>query len=339
MINDNFEKPIYLAHDHMNRLEDFARDAKGGVSVKILHLTVDGWINAPSKKEYLKTYYSYEGFYDRYLLALNQLHKVIANNSDQIKLVTSYRDLQDAGSEKVLAVILGNEGGKIVGESGENLNTLFDLGVRHIQLNWSMKNCLSASQSEENTRQDTGLSDLGRNMIERMNELGMIVDVSHSSPETISDVLDVTSKPILNSHSGSRVIANKQQNLWDEQIRQLSENGGILAIHFCSRLVLGVDDRQSTIPDVISQIKYVKNKGGIDLIGLGPDWILGDTKRDEKYMHNTEQETITWTKCLEDSSRIKNLIPQLQLAGFSEHEIDRILYLNLQRFFKAVLPS
>ena len=89
----------------------------------------------------------------------------------------------------------------------------------------------------------------------------------------------------------------------------------------------------------ISQIKYVKNKGGIDLIGLGPDWILGDTERDEKYMHNTEQETITWTKCLEDSSRIKNLIPQLQLAGFSEQEIDRILYLNMQRLFKAVLPS
>ena len=57
-----------------------------------------------------------------------------------------------------------------------------------------------------------------------------------------------------------RVIANKQQNLWDEQIRELSDNGGILAIHFCSRLVLGVDDRQSAIPDVISQIKYVKNR-------------------------------------------------------------------------------
>ena len=63
--------------------------------------------------------------------------------------------------------------------------------------------------------------------------------------------------------------------------------------------------------------------------------ILIINKQNEKYMHNTEQETITWTKCLEDSSRIKNLIPQLQLAGFSEHEIDRILYLNMQRFFKV----
>ena len=331
-----YNNPIYLAHDHMSRYEDFLQDIRGGVSGKILHLTVDGWIDAPTKSLYKKTYNTYEGYFERYISALDKLEKYINSHSDLFKIIKNYSDLIQAQIENKLAIILGNEGGKIVGENLENFDYLYKRGLRHIQFNWSMKNNLSASQEDENLDTDTGLTQSGKILVEKMNESGMIIDISHSSPKTIKEVLEITTKPILNSHSGSRFLANKKQNLWDYQIKELSKNNGILAIHFCSRLVLGTNDKQANIIDVVKQIKYVKNIGGIDIIALGPDWILGDKERDKRYTYNTNQENITWTKNLENSNNIRNIIKPLKLDGFTENEIDSSLYRNMERFSRSV---
>jgi len=229
-----------------------------------------------------------------------------------------------------LAVIAGNEGGKLLGDKPELLDAWFQLGLRHVQFNWSMANKIGASQSEEDDPSKPGLTELGRQTVAGMNEKGMIVDLSHSAPQTIKDVLDVTSKPILNSHSGGRAIADKQQNLWDEQIVDVANNGGVIAIHFCSRMVLGVNGVDAEIDDVIWQIKYVADVGGIDVVGLGPDWVLGHPERDVPYLRNTGQE---------DSSRLPNLWDPMRVVGFTEAEIEKIAGGNLLRLFKEVLPG
>lgn len=202
-----------------------------------------------------------------------------------------------------------------------------------------MRNQIGASQSNENEPEHPGLTPFGFQVIERMNKLGMVIDVSHSAPQTIKDVLGTTTKPVLNSHSGSRKLADKQQNLWDDQIRDMAAKGGVIGIHFCSRLVLGVNDRQATIPDVIRQVKYVTKVGGIDVIGLGPDFILGNPARDERYTRNTNQAEISWTRGLESSAEMPNLLPALEEAGFRGDEIERILGGNLRRLFADVLPT
>ena len=171
----------------------------------------------------------------------------ISENPDLLLKATTAAHFRDGKKENKLAVMYGHQNTAMIENRIDRLDILHDLGTRCIQLTYNSRNLVGDGCTE---RTNAGLSDFGVDVVERMNELGMIVDVSHSSPETINHVLDVTCKPILNSHSGSRVIANKQQNLWDEQIRELSDNGGILAIHFCSRLVLGVDDIQSDITDV-----------------------------------------------------------------------------------------
>ena len=331
-----YKNPIYLAHDHMSRYEDLLQDKTAGVSGKILHLTVDGWIDAPTRSLYNETYNTYDGFFERYISALDKLENIINSHSDLFTLIKNHSDLIVSKKENKLAIILGNEGGKIIGANLENFDYLYKRGLRHIQFNWSMKNNLSACQEDENSSSDTGLTQYGKILIEKMNESGMIIDISHSSPKTIKEVLDITTKPILNSHSGSRSLANKKQNLWDYQIKELSDNNGILAIHFCSRLVLGDNYKQASIIDVVKQIKYVKKIGGIDIIALGPDWILGDKERDKKYTHNTNQENISWTKNLENSKDIKNIIRPLESEGFTEREIDSILYKNMERFSNSV---
>ena len=331
--------PVWLAHDHLYWPEDFVRDRRGGIAGKVLHLSADGWIEAPTREQYEAAYYSSAGFFKRMVTNMSKVLEEASEPGSHITVVRKKADLAAAKRRGDLALILGSEGGKIIEEDLGLLDTLWRLGLRHMQLNWAMRNSIGASQSNENEPDQPGLTDFGYKVIERMNGLGVLIDVSHSAPQTIKDVLGATKKPILNSHSGSRVLADKQQNLWDEQIRDMADDGGVVAVHFCSRLVLGVNDRQSEIPDVIRQIRYVADRGGIDVVGLGPDWVLGHPERDVPYLRNTNQETITWTKGLEDSSEIKNLLPALEEAGFTETETEKVLGGNMLRLFNEVLPS
>jgi membrane dipeptidase len=331
--------PIYLAHDHMGRAGDFAQDIEGGVSGKILHLTIDSWIDAPTREHYEAAYYSYDGYLERGLAAASSVLDIALDSSNRVRIVRTKRDLRAAQENGELAVILGNEGGKILGADLSLVDAWWQIGLRHVQFNWAMRNLIGASQSNEIEPDRPGLTAFGADVVKRMNERGMIVDVSHSAATTISDVLRVTDRPILNSHSGSREIADKQQNLWDDQIRDMAENGGVIGVHFCSRLVLGVNGKQAEIPDVVRQIRYLVDKGGIDVVGLGPDWVLGDPERDVKYLKNTDQTDIRWTRGLESSAEMQNLVPALEQDGFTTAEIDKILGGNLLRLFKDVLPD
>lgn len=330
--------PVYLAHDHMQRPEDYKRDLEGGVSGKILHMTIDSWIDAPSQQEYDDSYSSYAGFRDRGLGALTNLHAIAADPENKVRVVREFADFETARYTGELAVIAGNEGGKILGSDISLLDAWFPMGLRHVQFNWAMPNKLGASQDLENHPARLGLTVFGRQTIEKMNELGMIVDVSHSAPQTILDALETSSKPILNSHSGGRAIADKGQNLWDDQIRAMGDNGGVIGIHFCSRLVLGVNGVQAEISDLMQQIRYVADVGGIDVVGLGPDWLLGDPVRDVPYMRNTDQTDISWTRGLEDSGELSNLWDPLVGAGFTAAEIEKIAGGNMLRLFRDVLP-
>ncbi len=329
---------IYLAHDHMDRPEDFSRDLAGGVTGKILHLVVDSWFDAPTREEYEASYYGNDGFLERGLVAVARALEHEREPANRVRAIRGFGDLARARDHNELALILGTEGGKLIQKDLGLLRAFFELGLRHIQFNWAMRNQISASQANEDETDQPGLTEFGRSVVSAMNELGMIVDVSHSSPATIRDVIDTTAKPILNSHSGSRELAPKLQNLWDDQIRAMAGNGGVIGVHFCSRLVLGVDDRQSEIEDVVRQIRYLVDVGGIDVVGLGPDFVLGNAERDFRYKRNTDQGSISWTRGLETSAEITNLFPALESAGFTAGEIDKIAGGNLLRLFEDVLP-
>ena len=329
---------IYLAHDHMDRPEDFARDLAGGITGKILHLAVDSWFDAPTRDEYEASYYGYDGFLERGLVAVARVLEHEDAPENRVRVIRGSGDLERAREQKELALILGTEGGKLIQEDLGLLRVFFRLGLRHIQFNWAMRNQIGASQANEDESDRPGLTEFGRSVVQAMNELGMIVDVSHSAPATIRDVMEITGKPILNSHSGSRELAPKLQNLWDDQIRAMAENGGVIGVHFCSRLVLGVDDLQSEVEDVVRQIRYLTDAGGIDVVGLGPDFVLGNAERDARYKRNTDQGDISWTKGLESSAEVGNLFPALENGGFGPGEIDKIAGGNMLRLFREVLP-
>ena len=133
----------------MQRPEDYLRDLEGGVAGKIVHLTVDSWFGATTQDEYDHSYHGYDGFRDRGLSALTNLHGIASDPANKIKVVRDFADLETARSAGPLAVIDGNEGGKILGSNPSLLDAWFPIGLRHVQFNWAMANKLGASQSEE----------------------------------------------------------------------------------------------------------------------------------------------------------------------------------------------
>ena len=110
-------------------------------------------------------------------------------------------------------------------------------------------------------------------------------------------------------------------NLGDDQVGAMAENGGVIGVHLCLRLVPGVDDRRSEVEDVVRQIRYLTDAGGIDVVGLGPDFVLGNAERDARYKRNTDQGDISWTKVLASSAEVGNLFPALENGVFSPGEI------------------
>jgi membrane dipeptidase len=228
---------------------------------------------------------------------------------------------------------MGSEGGKLLEGNLAALRNFHRLGMRHLQFHWSIRNQLGTAQGTPN---EPGLTEFGREVVAEMNSLGMIVDLSHSSPHSIEDALETTTKPVINSHSGARTIYNTQQNLWDDQIRDMADNGGVVAIHFATRIVLG-EYPTSTIDDLIAQIEHVADVGGIDTVGLGPDFFEDGGPRSRNVMKNQGQSPMPWTADLEDTGKLRNLTRALVGRGYRDRDIVKILGGNLMRVFEAAL--
>ena len=328
------EALVLLAHDHMVRLEDFRRDRSGGVVAKVVQATVDARVFSDSRAEYERSLYGSEGFMADAMEAFDGILETVASNPQELLLVREAADIREAKRSGQLGLILGSEGGKLLEGSLATLRNFHRLGMRHLQFHWSIRNQLGTAQSTPN---EPGLTEFGREVVSEMNRLGMIVDLSHSSPHSIQDALETTTKPVINSHSGSRELSDTSQNLWDDQIRAMAENGGVVAIHFATRIVLG-DYPSSTIDDLIAQIEYVVEIGGIDTVGLGPDFFeYGDDSRGRNVMVNQGASPMPWTADLEDTGKLRNLTRALAGRGYRDADILKILGGNLMRVFETAL--
>ena len=325
---------VLLAHDHMVRLQDLRRDRAGGITAKVVQAALDARVFSDSRAEYENSLYSTEGFMSDGMEAFDNLLSLAESHPAEFQIVRKPGDIAAAKASGRLGLILGSEGGKLLEGSAAALRNFHRLGMRHLQLHWAIRNQLGTAQS---TPDEPGLTDFGREVVVEMNRLGMIIDVSHSSPRTIEEVLATTTKPIINSHTGARAICDKPQNLWDHEIRHMADNGGVVAVHFGSGLVVS-GGRPATMDDLLAQIEYVSNVGGIDCVGLGPDYFqYEDFPAGANVMRNQGSPPMPWTQGVEDSSKLSNLARALVARDFADNDILKILGGNLMRVFEAVL--
>jgi membrane dipeptidase len=156
--------------------------------------------------------------------------RALADSNREVELATTAAEVRAAAARGHIAALMGVEGGHAIENSLEHLDSLYRLGVRYMTLTWNNGNDWAGSSTDP--ERHGGLSSFGREVVGRMNELGMLVDVSHVSDATFRDVLAISTRPVIASHSSCRALAHHPRNLSDEQLRAIARNGGVVGINF-----------------------------------------------------------------------------------------------------------
>lgn len=247
--------------------------------------------------------------YERFLGELNK-------NSNDISLVTNYNEI--IKNNKISALLSIEEGAVLEGDI-KKLEEFYDLGVRFLTLTWNYENEIGYPNCFKEFK-NKGLKTFGFEVIEKMNDLGMIIDVSHLSDGGFYDVYKCSKKPFIATHSNSRTVTNHSRNLTDDMIRCLGNSGGVIGINFCNYFLNDRDDSNSTLEDIIKHIKHIVNVGGIEVLSIGTDF--------DGILSNVE---------IKDVSQMDKLVSSLQKNDFKESDIEKIFNKNALRVIKEVL--
>ncbi len=235
----------------------------------------------------------------------------IKKNSDKISHCISVSEINDILNQNKIATLLSIEGGEALEGSLENLDYFYNKGARAMTLTWNYDNEISGSIGETNAM---GLTDFGKEVVSRMNDFGMLIDVSHISHKGFWDVLENTKKPIAATHSNAYSLKNHKRNLNDEQIKAIIKNDGFIGINFYSEFLT---DDICTIEDIIRHIEYILALGGENNIGFGSDFDGMDSLPKE-------------IAGIKDIYKIPDRLLRL---GYSEKLVEKITHKNFLRLF------
>ena len=263
--------------------------------------------------------------FDTCLRYLDFFDNEIKRNSNLIYRVKNYQDLINAKGLKKVGALLSIEESGILDGDLNRLNILHDRGVRMMTLTWNYPNeiaypnvDLTKGYNPLEINGNDGLTPFGYDVIKKMNELGIIIDVSHLSDKGFYDVIESSSYPICASHSNSRQVHNCSRNLTDDMILKLHKNGGVMGINFCKDFVCNKDE--DLLKGVVKHIKHVNELGCLDVLSLGTDF-----------------DGINKEEPLSDASKLYLLKEELIKEGFTKLEIEKIFYKNFIRVMKKVL--
>ena len=250
--------------------------------------------------------------YEHFLKIYGNFMKELNENREHIVPGRGVNDISSARSNGRIAAILTLEEGAILDNKPERVDELYDMGVRLITLTWNHENCIGFPNSTEPELMKKGLKPFGKLVVERMQELGMLVDVSHLSDGGFWDVAELGKKPFIASHSNARSLCNHTRNLTDEMLKALADAGGVTGINFYHKF-LGYDETGS-LDQMTAHIKHIYKVAGLDVVALGSDF-----------------DGFTGPCELQDCSQFPLLLDALARAGFKDDEIEKICWKNAMR--------
>lgn len=204
----------------------------------------------------------------RALQIIDEFYKQVEANSDDIMTCCSYNDIKAAIRNNKVAAVLSIEGGEALQGDLGVLRMLYRLGVRSMCLTWNYRN--EIADGVKDGESGGGLTPFGRKVIEEMNSLGMLVDLSHISERGFWDVLEYSAAPVIVSHSNAKKLCSHKRNLTDDQILTVKNNGGVIGINLYPEFLN--DCGEASLKDIISHIEHITSLAGPDHIGLGADF-------------------------------------------------------------------
>ena len=246
----------------------------------------------------------------------DQIEVIVGQNSDYVRIANTPRDLWMNKHQGLKSIMLGIENGIAIDGKLENLQHFVDRGIVYMTLCHNGDNdiCDSASKTQHTHH---GVSAFGEQVIKEMNRLGVLVDMSHAGEESFYQALEISSKPIVCSHSSARALCDHSRNLTDDQMRALAQKGGVAQTTIYHGFLK--KDGEATINDVIAHLEHAIDVMGIDHVGLGTDFD-GDGG----------------VRGLADSSELINFTRRLLARRFSEHDIQKIWGGNFLRVMEEV---
>lgn len=319
----------------------------------------EGGMHAPFFALWVPTFYKGSEAVRRTLDLRDAMQSVLDRYPDQIELATTASDVERIVHAHKIAAVLTLEGGHQIADDLAVLRMYQRMGIRSMTLTHFRNNNWADSSTDK--PQHNGLTELGREVVRKMNRIGMMVDISHISDKTFYDVLAVTTKPVIASHSSCRAISNIPRNMTDDMLRALAQHGGVVGINFGGGFLSqkeaditmrdinrigssepnltgkALDDytvqmhirdnwaqpkpTTATLADVVAHIDHVVKVAGIDHVGIGSDF----------------DGIAEVPQGLEDESKMPALIAELLKKGYSEGDIKKIMGENFLRVMRQVI--
>ncbi len=262
----------------------------------------------PDKRSWATTYA---------LEAFNRLYRDVEESSS-FEIVFSVREMDGSIKDGRIALWLGLEGGEPLGESIDLLDVFHRFGLRVLTLTWSLRNALADGVFEKT---GGGLSNFGAEVVGRCEELGIVVDLSHINEKGFWDTLDVTSFPVIASHSNAKSLCDHVRNLTDDQLKAIAERDGVVGVTAVPSFLCG----EGSIDDYVSHLVYMVDMLGYRHVGMGFD-----------FMYYLSAWSGNGVRGLEDESGIPNLLEKLS-ERFSEKELKAVAFENFRRVFERVI--
>ncbi len=252
----------------------------------------------------------------RAVFQAKKLHQFAEKSGGKFVVIETKKDMQSflekRKTEKIVGGWLGVEGAHALDGKLENIDVLFDAGIRMMAPTHFFDNDIGGSAHGV---EKYGLTEKGKEMVKRMEQKGMLVDVAHASPKTIDDVLSIATKPVVVSHTGVKGTCNNTRNLSDDQLRAIAKTGGVIGIGFWDTATCGEDAKS-----IAKAIRYAVNVVGVEHIGLGSDF-----DGSVKAPFDTSGEALITEALLNE--------------GFSDDEIAKIMGGNVLRLLSENLPD
>ncbi len=244
------------------------------------------------------------------------VHRMVRKYPDTFELATTAADVERIFKAGRIASLIGMEGGHSIDNSLAALRMFHEAGARYMTLTHSTNVAWADSCSDKPA--SNGLSKFGEEVVREMNRLGMMVDLSHTSPETMEDAIRVSEAPVIFSHSGARAINDHVRNVPDNVLAMLPKNGGVVMANFYPGFL--TKDGKATLADVANHMDHIRKVAGPDHVGIGSDY----------------DGIPTVPVGLEDVSTYPALTAELLRRGWSDNDVKKALGLNVLRVMRQV---
>jgi membrane dipeptidase len=323
---------------------DIARMKQGGLTAEFFSVYID------------RKYVTQGGSARRALDMIDYVYRAAEKYPNDFMLAYSAADIRRAKNENKIAALMGIEGGHAIEDSLMALRDFYRLGVRYMTLthnntnNWADSCCDDAKHN--------GLSDFGKDVVREMNRIGMLVDVSHVSDKTMSDVLDISTAPVIASHSSARALGDRTRNIPDELLRRFAKNGGVVMVNFFpgfidQKVIVASRERDARLKPQMDALKvqYKDDPKKLEeeqnkLLAANPlpptplsvlidhfDHIAKVAGVDHVGIGSDFDGVSSLPVGMEDISKLPNITYELLKRGYSERDIRKILGENFLRAF------